>query len=156
MGMAIPHDTVEQLANEGITHPDDLADFDKDSLKQVADNSRNPRGRIANLDPNAPAGSSILRPPFIFGAKSKARLLAACNLIRFYATIGRGLTPGAIRWDPVIQNFQQQWKALEDRKDGNDPEAPKVSKGLPIIKWTKAFTNCLSRKIGARTIPLSH
>ena len=36
--MGIPHDTVEQLAAEGISTVNDLADFDKDSLEQLANN----------------------------------------------------------------------------------------------------------------------
>jgi len=34
--MAIPHDTVIQLQTKGIVNPDDLTDFDKTSLKEVA------------------------------------------------------------------------------------------------------------------------
>ena len=36
--MGIPHDTVVQLQQEGITGTTDLADFDKESLKQLTDN----------------------------------------------------------------------------------------------------------------------
>ena len=36
--MGIPHATVMQLQDEGITYPDDLMDFDKDMIKQIADN----------------------------------------------------------------------------------------------------------------------
>jgi predicted RecB family nuclease len=38
--MSIPHATVVQLQQEGITNVDDLADFDKNSLQQLADNLR--------------------------------------------------------------------------------------------------------------------
>ena len=154
--MAIPAATVAQLANEGIQIPSDLTDLDKDSMKQVADNLRNPGGRVPNPDPGAPAGSTIARPPFVFGAKSQKRLLEACDIIRFYETIGRPLTPGAIRYVPVIQNFSQQWKALKERKEADEPEVPKVTKALPIIKWSEAFADYCNKKIGARTIPLAY
>ena len=36
--MGIPHETVLQLVLEGIDTVDDLANFDKDSLQQLADN----------------------------------------------------------------------------------------------------------------------
>ena len=39
--MEIPVATIVQLVQEGIEHPDDLQDFDKDSLKDVANNLRN-------------------------------------------------------------------------------------------------------------------
>ena len=65
--MAIPHSTVMQLANEGISEPLDLAEFDKDALLHVATNLRRPGGRVPDpLDPN----STIPRPGFTFGAKS--------------------------------------------------------------------------------------
>ena len=154
--MAIPHATVVQLENEGITTVDDLIDFDKDTLQQVADNLRRPGGRIPNPDPNAPPGSTIPQPPFTFGAKSQKRLLAACELVRFYTTIGRPLTAANMQWDPIIKNFSDQWKALEDRKSNDPPDVPKISKALPIIKWTEAFSDYLHRTIGSRVIPLAY
>ena len=69
--MGIPHVTVLQLQQEGILSVDDLADFDKDSLQQLAD-----------------TGATIPTPPFVFGAKSQKRLLVACNLVCYYDTVG--------------------------------------------------------------------
>ena len=68
------------------------------------------------------------------------KLLSTCNLIWFYDTIGRTLTFNNIRWDPIIKNFQIQWKALEDRKKGDKSKMPKIAKALVIIKWTEALT----------------
>ena len=48
--MGIPHDTIIQLALEGIATLDDLADFDKDSLQQLVDNLRHLGSRVP--DPN--------------------------------------------------------------------------------------------------------
>ena len=89
--MGIPHATVQQLQNEGITAVDDLAEFDKDSLQQLADNLRRPGGRVP--DPNDP-NATIPTPPFVFGAKSQKRLLVACDLVRYYQATDRALTPG--------------------------------------------------------------
>ena len=75
--MVIPHNTVVQLAVEGIATVDDLRDVDKDSLDQVANNLRRPGGGAA---------------AFVFGAKSQKRLLAATKLIRFYFIVGRNIT----------------------------------------------------------------
>ena len=79
--MAIPHATVMQLHNEGITAVDDLAEFDSDSLAQIASNIRRPGGRIPDPTPSAPPGATIPTPPFVFGAKSQMRLEAACDLV---------------------------------------------------------------------------
>ncbi len=154
--MAIPHATVVQLANEGISTVDDLIDFDKDTLDQVAENLRRPGDRIPNPDPNAAPGSTIARPPYTFGAKSQKRLLVACDLVRFYDTVGRPLTTGNIQWDPVMRNFAEQWKSLKDKKKDEVPEVPKITKALPIIKWTEAFDDYLHKKIGQRNIPLAY
>ncbi len=80
--MGIPHATVLQLQNEGISTVDDLIDFDKDTLQQVADNLRRPGGRIQDPTPGAVLGATIPTPPFVFGAKSQKRLLAACDIVR--------------------------------------------------------------------------
>jgi hypothetical protein len=154
--MGIAHATVVQLVNEGIDEVQDLAEFDQASLTQVADNLRRPGGRVPNPDAAAPAGSTIAQPPFSFGAKAQKRLLAACNLVRYYVMIDRALTPQNMQWDPVMKNFIESWKALKDRKDGESPEVPKISKTLAIIKWTEAFTDFLHRKIGVRMIPLAY
>ena len=69
--MGIPHATYLQLANEGITDVTDLADFDKDSMQQLADNLRRPGGRIPDPNPGTAAGATIPTPPFIFGSKSQ-------------------------------------------------------------------------------------
>ena len=53
--MALPAATFNQLSVEGIQTVDDLLDFDKDSLDQVANNLRRPAGGVGL---------------FTFGAKS--------------------------------------------------------------------------------------
>jgi hypothetical protein len=77
-------------------------------------------------------------------------------MVRYYGMVDRELSASNMRWEPVIKNFTQQWKALMDRKDGEDPEVPKISKTLSIIKWTEAFTDFLHRNIGIRLIPLAY
>ena len=47
----------------------------------------------------------------------------------------------------MIKKFAEQWKAVKD---------PKISKALPIIKWSEAFADHLNRVIGVRTIPLAY
>ena len=79
--MGIPHAMVVKLQEEGITRPDNLVDFDKDMIKQIADNLGCPAGRIPDPTPGAPAGVMILTPPFVFGAKSVMRLTAVTKLV---------------------------------------------------------------------------
>ena len=126
----------------------------KTFLQQLADNLRKPGGRVPDPDPNAALGATIPMPAFTYRAKSQKRLTVACDLVRFYQTVGRNLTTANIQWNQVMSNFEIQWKALKDRKDEDDPDVPKITKGLPIIKWTEAFHNFLNRVIGVRMIPL--
>ena len=154
--MGIPHATMVQMQLEGIQSVADLADFKKDSLQQLADNSRKHGGRIPDPDPNAPAGATIPTPAFTYGAKSQKWLTVACDLIRYNQTVGRDLTAANIQWNQVMSNFEIQWKALKEGKDEDDPDVPKIAKALPIIKWTEAFQDFLNRVIGAKMIPLAY
>ena len=154
--MAIPHATVMQLRNEGITAVDDLEEFDADSLAQIANNLRRPGGRIPDPTPGAPPGATIPTPPFVFGAKSQMRLEAACDLVRFYRTIGRPLTAANIAWDPVMRNFCEIWKSVKERHAADDPVTPTINKGLPVMKWTEAFRDHLHRCLGVKKIALAY
>ena len=55
-----------------------------------------------------------------------------------------------------MKNFEIQWKALRAKKEEDTPEVPKISKALPVIKWTEAFQDFLARVVGVQTIPLSY
>lgn len=86
------------------------------------------------------------------------RLNAACDLVQYYEMVGCNVTPGNICWNPgVIKNFAEQWKALlVNRKAGDKPKVPKISKTLTVIKWTEPFTDFLHRIIRVRMIPLAY
>ena len=151
--MAIPNATVVKLSSEGISNAMDLSEFDKTSINQIADNLRRPGGRV--VDPNDP-NATIPTPPFVFGAKSQQRLLVASDAVRFYETIGRNLTASNLQWSTVLIHFKDLWKALVDRKNADEPDTPRITKALPIMKWTEAFVDHLNRCIGVRTVPLSY
>ena len=154
--MGITNVTVIQLQEEGIAAVEDLVEFDKETIEQIAANLRRPAGRVPDPNPGAAAGATIPTPPFVFGAKSQQRLIQATKLIRYYDTVGRTTTAANLQWTPVMKNFAEQWKALEDLKSGDEPEVPKITKALPIIKWTEAFRDYLHRVIGVGTIPLAY
>ena len=156
--MAIPANTRAQLQQEGIITVEDLSDFDVSELKQIAENLRKPAGRIPDPAAGAvggpPLGATVPTPPFVFGAKSQLRLKAASNIVRYYETVGRVLTPSMIRWGTEIKVFNQHWTTLVTRKDEDKPEVPKITKGLPVTKWSEAFRDFLGRYVGIRFIPL--
>ena len=141
--MGVQHATVVQLAQEGIQSIDDLADFDKEALQQLADNLQRLGGRVPNPNPGEADGETIPTPAFVFGAKSQKHLGIACKLVRYYNTIGCDLTVASMCWNNIIKNFEIQWKALKAKKDEDAPEVPKISKSFPIIKWMEAFQDHL-------------
>ena len=79
--MGIPHTTVVQLQSEGITVVADLANFDKTSLQQLADNLRCPGECVLDPNPGTPPGATIPTPPLVFSAKSQKRIAVACDLV---------------------------------------------------------------------------
>ena len=141
--MGIPQATVAQLQIEGIATISDLADFEKETLQQMADILQKPGGRVPDPNPAAAAGATIPTPPFVFGAKSQHCLTVACELVWYYNTIGCDLSAGNMHWSNVMKNFEIQWKALKERKEVDDPDVPKISKSLPIMKWMEAFQDYL-------------
>ena len=154
--MGIPHATVLQLQSKGITSVSDLADFNKDSLQQLADNLRHPGGCVPDPNLAAQPGSTIPTPPFVFGAKSQRRITVAYDLVKYYKTVGRDLTAANLQWNTVMKNFDIQWTALKEKKGDDSAETPKISKVLPVIKWMEAFQDFLNRKIGNQNIPLAY
>ena len=154
--MGIPHATMVQMQHEGIQSVAVLAEFEKESLQELTDNLMKPRGRIADPDPNTQLGATIPTPAFTNGAKSQKRLTVACDLVRIYQTVGRASLQQSFSGIKIMSNFQIQWKALKNRKDEDNPNGTKITKALPIIKWTEAFKDFLNRVIGARMIPLAY
>jgi hypothetical protein len=101
--------------------------------------------------------AQLSRPPaFVFGAKSHKRLLFATDLITYYDAIGSDYTAANLQWTNVMRNFEIQWKALKVKQKEDPPETPKISKTLPVIKWTESFRDFLNRVIGVRAIPLCY
>ena len=136
--------------------PNDLVDSDKDTIEQIAENFRCPAGQIPDPMPGATAGATILTPPFIFRAKLIMRLMALTKLVWYYMMEGCPLTLANTTWNTVIRNFNEQWKTLEEWKENENPDVPKITKALPVIKWTEAFTDYLSHAIGVWMIPLAY
>ena len=93
-------------------------------------------------------------PTLVFGAKSQRHIAVACNLVKYYRTVGHDLTVANLQWNTVMKNFDIQWTAVKEKKGEDSPETPKISKVLPVIKWTEAFQDFLNRKIGNQKIPL--
>jgi hypothetical protein len=92
----------------------------------------------------------------VFGAKSQKRLLVAIVLIKYFIATGRDYTTTNLKWTHVMKNFETQWNALKVKQKEDPPETPKISKNLPVIKWTESYLDFLNRVISVRTIPLCY
>ena len=153
--MAIPAATLPGLTNEGIDMVDDLEDFDDDDLKQVMSNLRRPGGTIP--DPTDVAGvRRIPTPAYVFGAKSYKRLKIAASAVRYYTAVGRETTSVNMHYENVLKDFGQQWDSLLAKKDDDEPSIPKITRALPIVKWTEHFEDYLHEIVGHRNIPLAY
>jgi hypothetical protein len=69
--------------------------------------------------------------------------------------VGRPLTAANIAWNPIMKDFEVQWKAIMNKKSDDPPETPSIS-GTTVMKWNESFVDVLHRCIGARDVPLAH
>ena len=37
-----------------------------------------------------------------------------------------------------MKNFAKQWKSLEEHRDEDDPNTPKITKDLPVMRWVES------------------
>ena len=150
--MAIPHRTVAQLATEGITAVDDLAEFEDDDFKQVAYNLSHPPAVLNAAVPPV----LVPQEPFVLGAKSLRRLKVAAKAIRYYQSIDRATTSGNMHFTNVLRNFELQWNSLEDKVEADAPDVPKITRNLAVTRWSESFVDFLNQSYGVRKAPLAY
>ena len=75
----------------------------------------------------------------MFGARSCTRLMTASKMVRSYETVNHAIPLSKMTWSHNVNNFQGQWKSLEDKKKNYKTDVPVITKALPVIKWTKEF-----------------
>ena len=54
----------------------------------------------------------------------------------------------------VLKSFEEQWDAIVERKDIDDPIVPKLTKGISVPKLLESFYLYLRTVVGKRGIPL--
>ena len=147
-------EVIEALECEAIEEVEDLVDFvELDTIKLVLENMRRP---VGTMEDPYDSSSQIPIPKTTLGAKAVMRLQASAKLVSYYEEIGRGATPGNTTWK-YIKAFKLEDDALKDRaKNDDEPDVPKITKALPILKWTVAFADFLHRVMGVRKIPLAY
>ena len=152
--MAIPADTVNGgLMAEGITNVMDLEEFNDEDIKSVQENLRKPAGTIVDPDDE---NERIARPSYVLGAKSVKRLKIAASAVRYYITVGREITAENMHFQNVLKNFGERWGAIIQKGKMDEPDVPKITRALPIVRWTESFEDFLHQVQGSRHIALAY
>jgi hypothetical protein len=153
--MGLSNRTRLQLANEGITDPEDFKEFDEDGMTAIFSNLlKPPKVPVAGAAGRANGALREIQA-YEVSAKSKMRLKGARLIAKFYDNVGRPLDPDNMAW-PVIKRFLEQWKALMERKKADHGQPPKLTKNHAVHKWVDSFVLHLSQKVGVRDAPLDY
>ena len=100
--MGLSNRTRLQLANEGITDPEDFKEFDEDGMTAIFSNLlKPPKVPVAGAAGRANGALREIQA-YEVSAKSKMRLKGARLIAKFYDNVGRPLDPDNMAW-PVIK-----------------------------------------------------
>ena len=138
---------------EGIATVEDLEEFNDDDLKAVQDNLRKPAGTVPdsnNVSQRVPA------PSYVLGAKSVKRWKVAAAAVHYYQTVGRDIDVTNMHYTNVLKNFGEQWDAISQKAKDDEPDIPKITRSLPIVRWTESFEDFLHQVVGSCHIYLSY
>ena len=126
--MGFPRPTVVYLQQEGIIIVNDISNFNKTTIKQLAVKLRFPAGHVKH--PNRPDNVDAMIPTstFVFGARSRTRLTISAKLVRYYDTVDCDITLSNMEWYQTVNNIQVQWKALDYKKNKDKPDVPEIKK----------------------------
>ena len=64
-------------------------------------------------------------------------------MIWYYQMVGYEVTMANLQGNMVMENFEIQWKDFQEQKEEDPPEFPKITKALPIMKWSEDFQDHL-------------
>ena len=143
---------VNRITCEGVTSFESLADFDKDSLKELARNCREPVPAIAE-DLVAGIAPEPEVPGSMIPTQSLVRLQVAAAAVKYYKAVGRTPTADNLHFVNVLQHFKIENDAYEQLKDQDAPEVPDIKdtdKEKRVIKWAPVFLDVMSRNFGVK------
>ena len=63
------------------------------------------------------------------------------------------LTPANMSW-AILKNFEEQWNALMEKKEGTAAPVPNLAKGLHPPKWLEYFKIHCGNIIGTCGVPI--
>ena len=140
--MGLSAASYQALQDEGITEPNDLAEFDNKQLKEIAKNLR----QVQAAGGNATA----------LKASSINWLTVSANLVRYYEKVVRATVPSNVSWQ-VGKNFKIIYEAIQEQKDEDPGDVPKLNaKTAPPLVWSPSFKDHLGKQIGRQRVLLTY
>ena len=118
------------ILDEGFGTIESLYDMSDDVLQTIIENARRPP---AIADP-ANANQQVAQLAFPFSATSIHRLKVAHRCIKYYALIGRTITPLNLTW-PILQIFHEHWQIIDEQKEKENAAGPKVGKDTQNLSY---------------------
>jgi hypothetical protein len=76
-------------------------------------------------------------------------------MMAYYTMVGRLVEANDLLW-PVMKSFNEQWKALLEKKAANDRDPPKLDKNKLVYRWMEQAEQYLTQKIGVKNVPLTY
>jgi hypothetical protein len=153
--MGLLNRTCLQLAEEGITVPEDFKEFNDNGMMAIFTNLLKPPKVPATSTAACAAETLQEIQAYEVSAKSKMQLKGGRLIAKFYNEVKRPLDPDNMSW-PVIKRFLEQWKALVERKKADHGQPPKLTKNQAVHKWVNSFVLHLSQKVGVCNAPLNY
>ena len=87
--------------------------------------------------------------------RSQIRLQVSRKMMAYYTMVGRLVEANDLLW-PVMKSFNEQWKALLEKKAANDRDPPKLDKNKLVYRWMEQAEQYLTQKIGVKNVPLTY
>lgn len=153
------------LAEQGLTSPDDFADFGKDELKDAFRNMRTAIPGIPATPAVTDADGTIITEaipavapilPVILPARCTHRLEVAALAWHYYTYTGREVTPVNMHYTNILKDFYVEWKALTAMAELTPPSVPLITKNNPPLRWADTFGDYCLNTFGVRTVPLAY
>ena len=145
--MGLDDRTLPEVAKQGLVEIADLVEHNEDDLDNIWDSLRKPPQRLDDK------GKLHNVAPFPISAKTQKRMLIATHAARYYDQIGRDITPMMLYWT-TLKNFDLQHQALLDKKKRDEPDVPKLTSKMSIVKWIESFKLHCYAIIGVRNCPI--
>ena len=144
---------VTRVLHEGITTMPSFEDFDRSSIKALA--NKNCKETIPAIVADVQAGitGEVAIPGTVLPTQYAVRLMVACNAVKYYMLTGRTPTLASMHHTNVLSKFKIDFEACEQLKEQEASELPDVEDSdndRKVIKWAPILLHCMPRTCGIK------